>query len=175
MIPTCHPEQEYGGRGMCRPCYQRWRYTTHPEIRAKLLEQMRTYHQLHKEEIHARHKEYYRVNKKEWREYERKWRLRHPDRERDHSLQSNHGITQYDYDQMLLQQNGKCAICEQISIKPLDVDHDHTTNVIRGLVCHRCNLGLRMVDNEKKLQAALEYLKSPPAGLILNESLQVKI
>lgn len=34
-------------------------------------------------------------------------------------------------------QGGKCALCEQI--KPLVVDHDHETKLVRGLLCYRCN------------------------------------
>ena len=45
-------------------------------------------------------------------------------------------------------QGGRCAICEK---KPqrLDYDHDHSTGLPRGLVCHSCNLILGMYENGK--------------------------
>lgn len=54
-----------------------------------------------------------------------------------------------------------CTICsEQIG---LVVDHDHSTGLIRGLLCTNCNTGLGMFkDNIKILEAAIKYLKDPP-------------
>ena len=176
MTPAkCHPDRPNKGRGMCGLCYARWKYRTDPAFRARRIAEMRIYDSLHKQESYVRHKEYAKTHKEKIREYAKRFRIRHPDRIFVHSLKSNRGITQHDYDEMMLKQNGKCAICERVGTKKLEVDHDHVTNVIRGLVCHRCNLGLRMVDNKKHLQAALEYLKNPPAQLVLNETIQVKI
>jgi hypothetical protein len=39
---------------------------------------------------------------------------------------------------MFQRQNGKCAICCQTERK-LVVDHNHTTNKVRGLLCNACN------------------------------------
>ncbi len=54
-----------------------------------------------------------------------------------------YGITVEQYDAMLRQQNGLCAICGRAPKRfRLAVDHDHETGEIRGLLCTRCNLGL---------------------------------
>ena len=45
--------------------------------------------------------------------------------------------TAADYIRQELLQSGKCAICLQI--KPLEIDHDKTTGVFRGLLCGNCN------------------------------------
>ena len=59
-----------------------------------------------------------------------------------------YGITINEYDEMLVQQNGLCAICEGQSgtIKGFHVDHDHDTDQVRGLLCHSCNQAMVAVD-----------------------------
>lgn len=48
-----------------------------------------------------------------------------------------------DYNELLVQQNGLCAICEESPKgRKLAVDHNHKTGQVRGLLCSRCNIGL---------------------------------
>lgn len=77
-------------------------------------------------------------------------------------LKKNYGITVEDYERMLQDQNGVCAICQNAcpSGKNLAVDHDHETDRIRGLLCMNCNQGLgKFKDSPKFLKAAQEYLE----------------
>ena len=65
------------------------------------------------------------------------------------------------YDQMFEEQNGKCAICNQIDIsgKRLSVDHDHQTGKVRGLLCMNCNLLLGRVESTPELfSKMMKYL-----------------
>jgi hypothetical protein len=57
-------------------------------------------------------------------------------------------------------QEGKCAVCGQLPIGgELVVDHDHKTNKVRGLLCHKCNRGLGFFDDSIiKLGEAIMYL-----------------
>lgn len=76
-------------------------------------------------------------------------------------LKCKYGITQEQYEKMLLSQNGVCAICFNPSAddRRLHIDHCHTTNKIRGLLCHKCNNGLGIFrDNPTILQSAVDYL-----------------
>ena len=61
-----------------------------------------------------------------------------------------------------MDQCGACAICqlhEKQLPRKLALDHNHTTNQIRGLLCHKCNSGLGFFnDNPKLLRAAITYL-----------------
>jgi hypothetical protein len=72
-----------------------------------------------------------------------------------------YGITIEDYDRMFSEQNGKCHICNGVSKrKYLSVDHCHTSNKVRGLLCESCNVGLGMFnDNVAFLKNAIEYLE----------------
>ncbi len=53
-------------------------------------------------------------------------------------------ITPEDYEELLTAQDYVCAICAGTNPDGmrLFVDHDHTTEVIRGLLCRRCNTAL---------------------------------
>lgn len=64
---------------------------------------------------------------------------------RKRSLRNKYSMTVENYNKLLAQQGGKCAICRkhQSEFKyPLHVDHDHQTGRVRGLLCCGCNTGL---------------------------------
>ena len=82
---------------------------------------------------------------------------------RNNTLRSNYGITQSDYDALLTQQGGCCAICKSTSSggrwSTFHVDHDHVTGKVRGLLCHHCNVTLgRMGDNLEGVMKFVAYL-----------------
>ena len=51
------------------------------------------------------------------------------------------GMLAGEYDVRWKCQNGRCALCHQLG-RPLHVDHDHETGVVRGLICCGCNTAL---------------------------------
>jgi hypothetical protein len=63
-------------------------------------------------------------------------------------------------------QNDTCAICKQPETvkqqgkqRRLSIDHDHTTNQVRDLLCSNCNTMLGFFDdNPELLEAAAAYL-----------------
>lgn len=69
-----------------------------------------------------------------------------------------YGLTLEDYDVLLAEQNGVCAICKKkcATGKRLAVDHCHQTGAIRGLLCYRCNSHLGWL--EADAGAINEYL-----------------
>jgi hypothetical protein len=75
---------------------------------------------------------------------------------------TKHGITIEEYQQMLLNQNNRCAICktnEPGGKGRWHIDHCHETNKVRGLLCTVCNTGLGMFkDDPERLQNAISYL-----------------
>jgi recombination endonuclease VII len=62
------------------------------------------------------------------------------------------------YRAMMASQNGRCAICGGTQKHKLAVDHCHETMVVRGLLCHRCNMALGVFTTDALLQSAREYL-----------------
>lgn len=69
-----------------------------------------------------------------------------------------------DFDDMLRKQDYKCAIC-RCNFKKRCVDHDHTTGVVRGLLCDRCNMGIgKLKDKYEVVQNAADYLSMTQAN-----------
>jgi len=97
-----------------------------------------------------------------------------------------HGLTVEDYEAMLSAQNGCCAACKSpdpglgrngkqgakqrlkkgwpsVRLHPTiiiwNIDHDHITGKVRGLLCRSCNIALGAVrDNPDRLRALIDYL-----------------
>ncbi len=71
------------------------------------------------------------------------------------------------YKELLEKQNGKCAICghadsNNIRTQRFAIDHNHKTEMVRGLLCTKCNHAIGMLgDNTDILEKALKYLKQP--------------
>ena len=72
------------------------------------------------------------------------------------------------YNEMLQQQNFVCAICLRPEtflgrggkIRPLCVDHCHTTGKVRGLLCNSCNVALgNLNDDYQRILNAAEYIR----------------
>lgn len=60
---------------------------------------------------------------------------------------------------LLPAQNGRCAICKEFFTGTPNVDHDHQTGVVRGLLCHGCNVGIGFLkDDIRLLKSAIVYL-----------------
>lgn len=81
-------------------------------------------------------------------------------------LQRQYGITSAQYDAIAELQEGVCAVCGAAP-KPgayLNVDHDHKTGLVRGLLCWSCNRRVVADHRDPKLlQSAANYLEYPPA------------
>lgn len=80
---------------------------------------------------------------------------------RKYDLRTRWGLTLEQYDELWLEQGGVCAICWDPSPegRNLAIDHDHSTKVIRGLLCDSCNHALGFFkDNIENMQKAIDYL-----------------
>lgn len=81
-------------------------------------------------------------------------------------LQAAFGINIEEYNALLASQNGGCAICgksPEHNKKRLAVDHCHSSNKVRGLLCSPCNQAIGLFrDSAELLQSAILYLNQEP-------------
>ena len=83
---------------------------------------------------------------------------------RNRKLKFKYKISHFDYLNMLEKQNGVCLGCgvkaEDQHHGVLDVDHNHKTGKVRGLLCNTCNRLLGFAgDNASVLLNLALYLK----------------
>ena len=74
---------------------------------------------------------------------------------------TRYGMAHSDYEELLLEQDGVCAICRRGdgTGQDLEVDHCHKTGLVRGLLCTSCNNALGMFrDDTRILLRARQYL-----------------
>lgn len=87
-------------------------------------------------------------------------------------LQHLYGITDVDYDGLLVQQGGHCALCSRTPAQErygvLCVDHDHAKikgepGFVRGLLCRRHNDAVhKLGDTIAGVEMALAYMRGKP-------------
>ena len=102
-------------------------------------------------------------------EYQKKWRERNPRNAKSADLKRHFGITIDDYERMLKEQGGVCAICKEVCKdtnaaglpRHMPVDHCHKTGKIRAILCGKCNKGLGAFrDDPDLLMEAAAYLEA---------------
>jgi hypothetical protein len=91
------------------------------------------------------------------------WRAAHPEKAVEMDLKvrlKRYALTIQQFRSLYTLQKGLCAICSVLLPRRFDIDHDHETGVVRGLLCHPCNIGLGgFKDNQDTLFSAIQYLK----------------
>jgi hypothetical protein len=102
----------------------------------------------------------YRQTSSVWREAATRW---YKANHRRRNLRYKYDLTEAEFDAMLVAQGGGCAICR--TSEPggpygrFNVDHDHETGRVRGLLCHGCNVALGILgDNAEAIRRVLAYL-----------------
>jgi hypothetical protein len=99
-------------------------------------------------------------------EYQKAHRAENPLMYKGKHFQKKFGITIAQYQAMLEEQKSVCAICGKPErgtrngiTRWLNVDHNHDTNAVRGLLCTNCNVAVGMMfENRDILRAAISYL-----------------
>jgi hypothetical protein len=83
-------------------------------------------------------------------------------RDRRRTLRT-YGLTQEEWDRLIALQGNACAVCKTTQpggrSEHWHIDHDHVTGQVRGLLCHRCNLGIgQLRDDPQIMMAAARYV-----------------
>lgn len=150
---TIHNAEKGQHRNFCHECEKKWirKYHKTPQGKDKRKEWVGQ----NKEKIEAYYELYHNdpEKRKASKTYQRKY-----------WLMKQFGITPDDYDRMLNEQNGGCAICDSDKSgnrsKNFMIDHDHETGKVRGLLCYRCNQAIGAFDdNPDLLRKAATYLE----------------
>lgn len=91
------------------------------------------------------------------------WAKKNPESVENGRLKRRFGISLDEYNDIFSKQEGRCAICGRHQSEfdiAFDVDHDHKTGKVRGLLCRYCNTSLgHFKDDTSILQKAIDYLK----------------
>lgn len=117
--------------------------------------------------------ECHRVYQAEWRG--KKTAERHPIVEavkRDRRIKNKYNLSPEENEALLRIQDYACAICvtkfgDEHMERPR-VDHDHTTGHVRGLLCHKCNVAIGLMDDQPRFfDLAAQYLRSRSSAQII--------
>jgi hypothetical protein len=137
-------------------------------------------------------RDWYHKNLDKAHEISKKWRDRNPERRKElrnqwraspigkASVKNGYllrafGISLADYVAMAVKQGGVCLICAQAEtrkdrsgrVKPLSVDHDHTTGKVRGLLCDGCNNAIgNLRDDPRRARAVARYLEAASGNVV---------
>lgn len=139
---------QFGVTSKCKTCKIQYRQGNYINIK----KQQDTWRQNNRAYDLSKKKRYYELNKEQ---------------KRRSDLRNKFKMTLEEYNIILESQNFVCAICHQPetakgnngNIKPLAVDHCHSTGKIRGLLCMFCNTGLgKFKDDVVSLQSAVDYI-----------------
>jgi len=131
-----------GLRSYCKDCSNKKSRQHYEENKEDRIKQVKNWQEDNKE-----HLQEYRDGRKE---EAKRYNAQNKDKQRNKRLYNTYGITEKEYDDMVREQDNKCAICENPESKLNDngypmrlcVDHDHITGQVRGLLCNKCNLGI---------------------------------
>lgn len=141
-----HPDRPILAKRMCSSCYQRQAYAD-PKNRKKYIANAKRWSEANKDKrkkIAAKSNATGAV-----KAYKSVW-----------AMMNKYNLTMDAYMRLAKKQKNRCGICgtdEHV----LNVDHNHTTGKVRGLLCNSCNRGLGFLgDSIRGVKRALSYLEN---------------
>jgi len=117
-----------------------------------------------KEESKQYFVDYYAKNKEALKAYKREWTKNNRDKVSVYGRKYRYGLDNDQFTKMIEEQGNSCKICS----KDLDtckavIDHCHSTNSVRGILCNSCNVALGLINDDLGwLNKAKKYLTENP-------------
>jgi recombination endonuclease VII len=118
---------------------KRKRYAEDPVFRARVLATNRRFRRRHREEINER------------KQLERLADPEFPAKHHERTIIVKYGLAPGEYARMLAAQKGVCKFCKRACRRRLSVDHCHVRNMVRWLLCSKCNIGLGQFNDDPEL------------------------
>jgi predicted flap endonuclease-1-like 5' DNA nuclease len=132
------------------------------ENKQRVLERMKKAHKLNPDPARKRAKEFSKKNPDKLKKYQMTWKERNPEKRKLYSRNSRirtYGIEPNEYYEMLEKQGHGCAICKaKPTYRAMNIDHNHKTGKVRGLLCDGCNLSLGHLERDDWVKKAKQYL-----------------
>jgi len=133
---------------------RKYALTMTEEQRARRKESLRQWEAKNPERKKSYYQRYYQANKE-------KISLRRKQNTRRSEVLRRYDLTAGSYDLLLASQGNKCAVCQEDFSRTPHVDHDHDTDVVRGLLCSQCNTALGLLKDSARIAfLAASYLQS---------------
>lgn len=133
--------------------------------RDRIKAQTKAWRDAHPERMKELHASWYQRNKDHVLTQSKKWREDNPERHRKNHAEKHRkrkfDLTPDEFSAMLLKQNNCCAICQVpfSEVEP-NVDHCHTTDFNRDILCNKCNFAAGFADdNPAILRKLADYVE----------------
>lgn len=176
---TVNRSSKDGHSYLCIPCTaarpKRKRIRTDEWRKEYQKEWVRKDSEKNREKYNEKRRKYYVKEVANWTEekteklrlYHEKYRAKNKELIKLRRYLSTYGITTQQYEDMVVAQNGVCAICKKSESqmlnnkkKRLAVDHCHDTGEVRGLLCGACNSAIGLMGEDPSVfMSAIEYLR----------------
>lgn len=166
---------KHGFRYKCKKCKLDQDRKYKASRRLELCEKNKEYARNNRDIVNAWARKDRKNNPEKYRKYEQNHIKKHGiEKVRKYEVARIHGLTIEQYDQMILDHNNRCAICNEPekrlgrdgkTITPLCIDHCHDCDskgdhIIRGLLCRSCNQALGLInDRVESLKKMITYLE----------------
>lgn len=148
----------------CRPCKRRRNREWATRNPGKNAESKRRWLRDNLEKRREASRKWQKENPARAKENKLRWQRRNPKKyrsqERNSQRKLKYGLTEAAFNQLMTACGSRCGICFcsfSCSVLP-QIDHNHDTGKVRGLLCRSCNLQLGIVERKEWLAAALRYL-----------------
>lgn len=132
------------------------------ENKQRILQKQAEAHKENPLPARARAKKFAQKNPEKLKKYQKTWKERHPEKRKLYTRNSRiraYGIEPKVYYEMLEKQGQRCAICNAKSERrAMNIDHNHKTGKVRGLLCDGCNLSLGHLERDEWVIKAKQYL-----------------